>query len=71
MTEEEKILAYVERHGSINNTECRDILSADPDHTSYLLKKLHEYGLLVREGDRRWARYRLPEGSTIAPRQQP
>jgi len=27
---------------------------------TYLLKKLHKYGLLKREGERRWARYRLP-----------
>jgi DNA-binding NtrC family response regulator len=62
-TEEEDILAYVERHGSINNAECRELLSADYDHASYLLKKLNEYGLLVRQGDRRWARYHLPATS--------
>ena len=60
LTEEERILAHVEQHGHINNTECRGLLSVDYDHASYLLKKLSEYGLLVREGDRRWARYRLP-----------
>ncbi len=60
MTDEEKIFAYVKQHGSINNSECRQVLSSDYDHASYLLKKLHSYGLLVREGDGRWARYSLP-----------
>ncbi len=60
MTYEEKILAYVKEHGSISNAECRDLLSIDLHHASYLLKKLHRYGLLKREGERRWARYRLP-----------
>jgi len=60
ITNEEKLLQYVEEHGSINNAECRDLLSVDLHHASYLLKKLHEYGVLAREGERRWTRYRLP-----------
>jgi DNA-binding NtrC family response regulator len=60
ITYEERILAYVKEHGSISNAECRDLLSIDLHHASYLLKKLHRYGLLKREGERRWARYRLP-----------
>jgi len=60
MTYEERILAYVREHGSISNSECRDLLSIDLHQASYLLKKLHKYGLLKREGERRWARYRLP-----------
>ncbi|RKY01156.1 sigma-54-dependent Fis family transcriptional regulator [Candidatus Poribacteria bacterium] len=59
-TYEERILEYVREHGSISNAECRDLLSIDMHHASYLLKKLHKYGLLKREGERRWARYRLP-----------
>jgi DNA-binding NtrC family response regulator len=60
VTDEEKILTHVEAYGSINNAECRQLLSASYDHVSYLLKKLHDYGLLVRQGDGRWARYHLP-----------
>jgi DNA-binding NtrC family response regulator len=60
MSEEERVLAYVEEHGSINNSECRDLLGVELRHASYLLTKLCEYGLLRREGERRWARYRLP-----------
>ncbi|MCL5281779.1 MAG: sigma-54 dependent transcriptional regulator [Planctomycetes bacterium] len=62
-TEEEKILTHVEAYGSINNAECRQLLCASYDHVSYLLKKLHEYGLLIRQGDGRWARYHLPLSS--------
>ena len=58
-TDEEKILAYAREHGSINNMECRDLLSVDAKRASYLLKKIHRYGLLKREGERRWAYYRL------------
>jgi DNA-binding NtrC family response regulator len=58
-THEEKILAYVEQHGSINNSECRQLLSSGFNHASYLLKKLTEYGLLVGEGTGRWTRYHL------------
>ncbi len=59
MTDEEKILAYFREHGSISNPECRDLLSADRHRSTYLLQKLCRYGLLVREGQHRWSRYRL------------
>jgi len=59
-TDEEKILAFLREHGSISNTECRDFLNVDLNRASYLLRKMHRYGLLMREGERRWARYRLP-----------
>jgi len=58
--EEKQILAYVKEHGSISNTQCRDLLGVDFDHASYLLRKMHRYGVLEREGARRWSRYRLP-----------
>ena len=57
---EETILAHVKKHGSINNTECRDLLEIDLQKASYLLKKLTKQGLLKREGERRWTRYQLP-----------
>lgn len=59
-TDEEKILAYVREHGSISNTECRDLLSSDRHRANYLLRKMHRYGLLAREGEQRWMRYYLP-----------
>ena len=57
MTDEERILAYVREHGSTNNAECREFLSIDRRRATYLLHKLCRYGLLIRQGDRRWARY--------------
>jgi DNA-binding NtrC family response regulator len=57
--DEEKILAYIREHSSINNSECRDLLSVDLHRASYLLKKMQRYGLLVREGEHRWSHYRL------------
>ncbi len=59
-TDEEKILAYVREHGSINNTECRDLVTVSLQQASYLLKKMQKKGALRREGMRRWARYYLP-----------
>jgi predicted HTH transcriptional regulator len=56
---EEKILAHVEKLGSINNTECRDLLEIDLNKASYLLKKLAKKGILKQSGKRRWTRYRL------------
>ncbi|MFH1567976.1 MAG: sigma 54-interacting transcriptional regulator, partial [Gemmatimonadota bacterium] len=57
---EERILAHVRQHGSISNTECRELLSVDLQRASYLLKKLSADGVLERQGERRWSRYRLP-----------
>ncbi|MBD3182457.1 hypothetical protein GF312_09210 [Candidatus Poribacteria bacterium] len=59
-TDEEKILSYIREYGRISNAECRDILSADRHRATYLLQKMRRYGLLVREDELRWARYRLP-----------
>ncbi len=60
ISDEEKILAYVREHGSINNTQCRQLLNLDYHKSSYLLKKLAREGKLVREGERRGAYYRKP-----------
>ena len=39
-TEEDKILAYVRREGSITNGQCRQLLGVDEPRAYYLLKKL-------------------------------
>ena len=39
-TEEDKILAYVRREGSITNGQCRLLLGVDEPRAYYLLKKL-------------------------------
>ncbi|MCX5885236.1 MAG: putative DNA binding domain-containing protein [Proteobacteria bacterium] len=59
-TDEEKILAYVQEHGFITNSDCRNSLRVEIQRASYLLKKMVRNSLLEREGKGRWARYRLP-----------
>ena len=59
-SEEERILAFARQNGSISNAECRDLLDVDLQRASYLLKKMTREGRLQQEGERRWARYRLP-----------
>jgi ATP-dependent DNA helicase RecG len=59
-TEEEKILKYVRDNSSISNAECRNLLGVDQRRASYLLQKLVTEGTLAREGERRWARFRIP-----------
>ena len=39
-TDEEKILVHIQEHGSINNSECRNLLNVDDTRAYYLLKKL-------------------------------
>ncbi len=59
--EEEKILEYIRENGSINNSECRELLHVDIQRASYRLQKLHKQKLLERKGERRWSRYFLME----------
>ena len=61
--EDKQILDYVREHGSINNTQCRVLLGFDTDKihsVSRLLVKMCYGGLLQKEGEGRWTRYRLP-----------
>jgi ATP-dependent DNA helicase RecG len=58
--EEERILKFVREHGSISNAECRNLLGVEQRRASYLLQKLVTEGTLAREGERRWARFRMP-----------
>lgn len=60
LTEEERILEYVREHGSISNAECRNLLEIDQRRAHYLFQKLVAAGTLTREGERRWARLRIP-----------
>ena len=60
MSDEDRILAYVHQHGTINNTECRQLLSVGMHRAWYLLHKMHQDGQLKQESGRRWAQYRLP-----------
>jgi len=56
-SDEARILEHVRQHGGINNAECRDLLRIGIQRASYLLRKLHRTGLLVREHSRKSANY--------------
>lgn len=57
--DEERILAWVREKGSINNTECRNLLGIDDKRAWYLLKGLMAAGQLKPVGVGRWRRYTL------------
>ncbi|MEQ8224315.1 MAG: ATP-binding protein [Candidatus Eremiobacterota bacterium] len=57
MTLEEKVLEYIKKNNSINNSECRELLNLDLHKVSYLLKKMYKSGLLKKEGKRKWVKY--------------
>jgi predicted HTH transcriptional regulator len=61
MSDEEKILAYVREHGSITNSECRELLGLanDERRVRYVLSKMVEQDLIRKVGTKRWARYVL------------
>ena len=54
------VLGYVDKHGSITNRECRDLLGwkeRKRDKAYRLLKRLVREGELRKVGQGRWARY--------------
>ncbi len=57
ITDEEKIIAYVQKEGSINNTECRELLGVDDIRAYYLFKKLCRKGQLKPKKKGKWRRY--------------
>lgn len=59
-TDNEKITAYVREHGSINNAECRVLLSVNAPRALYLLTRMRESGQLVPVRGGRSRRYVLP-----------
>jgi ATP-dependent DNA helicase RecG len=60
-TPRDRILDYVRWHGSINNSECRELLGVGIQRASYLLKKMVAEGKLTPVGSRRNRRYRPHE----------
>jgi hypothetical protein len=59
-TDEERLLAYVERHGSIGNAECQRLFGYGPDKCFRLLNNMHLRNLLQRAGIGRSVRYYRP-----------
>jgi predicted HTH transcriptional regulator len=62
-TDEDKILDYIRKHGSISNSECRGLLKIGLKRASYLLNKMNTLGILDQIGKKRWARYTLPQNA--------
>ncbi len=58
--EEQQVLDYVRKHGSIANRECRGLLGVTSSRASDILKRMRDRGILRQVGERRWARYVLP-----------
>jgi hypothetical protein len=58
-TPRDRILDYVRWHGSINNSEYRELLGVGLNRASYLLRRMVTEGKLVRDGARRGSRYHL------------
>ena len=61
LSDEERIQWVLRKGGTINNTQCRNLLNVNLHRASYLLKKMHREGILEKESTRRWTRYRLAD----------
>jgi ATP-dependent DNA helicase RecG len=59
-SDEEKILSYIIKHGSINNSECRELLNVNDARAYYLLKKLTEKRKLKALKKGKGRRYVVP-----------
>jgi predicted HTH transcriptional regulator len=61
MSNEERILAYLQEHETITNSECRELLGLGDDErrARYVLSKMVKQGLIRKVGEKRWARYEL------------
>ena len=58
---DDQLLNYARQHGSISNTECRQLLDVDSRRATYLLDKLCTAGQMRKVGARRYARYLLAD----------
>jgi len=64
-TDEEKILAYVRKYGSIKRAECQALLNVTETQARYILKKMKERLLLRLEGTGKPSRYLLPDNTAM------
>ncbi|ESP90618.1 sigma-54-dependent transcriptional regulator [Pseudoalteromonas luteoviolacea] len=61
--DEDVILAYLNSHDQITNMECQKLIDVNHDRASYLLRKLHKEGKIIKQGQRRWSYYCLSNHS--------
>lgn len=59
--QEQMVQTYVETHGSISRSEAADLCHLSPPQASSLLRRMRDEGKLEMRGQRRGARYVLPE----------
>ncbi len=59
--EELTIVSYLKQGEVINNSQCQQLLNCSHQRASYLLKKLLKAGDIEKQGQRRWAVYKLAE----------
>jgi len=57
--EEQKVLAYVKKHGSIKRAEAQKLLEVSDRRAKYVLEKMEKARLLRQEGRQKSARYLL------------
>jgi len=58
-TEEDRILIYIQEHGSITNAQCRELLGVEQHQAYYLLKKLCDQGQMKPIGTGKGRHYVL------------
>jgi ATP-dependent DNA helicase RecG len=58
--EEQRILAYVKKHGFIRRVDAQEMLDVNEARARYLLQKMQKAGQLRKEGRYKDARYLLP-----------
>jgi predicted HTH transcriptional regulator len=61
VSEEQRILAYVKKHGFIRRADVQEMLDVNEARSRYLLQKMQKSGQLRKEGRYKDARYLLPE----------
>jgi len=59
LTNEEKILAYIQENGSISRSECQKLLDITTVQARYALQKMRNKGMLKLVGSRKGSRYIL------------
>ena len=55
----EKIIAYINVNGEINNTKARELLNVSDSTAKQLLQKMVDIGLLVALGQKKGRKYTL------------
>ena len=58
--DEEKVISFIVKHGSINNSECRKLLNVNDDRAYYLLRKLTEKGEVKAQKKGKGRRHVMP-----------